>query len=303
MNWTQIAAASGKASAEWIGWSTTGDDQRVYLATLLVLVGLGMGIFVMIALLLSGHLNKRDWRAGLARLRCRPWEAMDLIFAFVLLFWLFGFGSILSSYLEGHISDESSLKEALPLLCSGVSFHLLGLVALCVALRQKGYSFELAFGRATGRSRHLFGKAVVYLAGWMPLAVLVTVIYRYILDICGVDLLPQDTMLQLTGDYALPVRMFMLLIAVVLAPLFEELLFRGVFLPWTVRKFGAFWGIFIVSMLFAAIHQHVPSMVPLFMLAVGLSLAYIYSGSIWVPILMHSMFNATNVFIALMLKG
>jgi membrane protease YdiL (CAAX protease family) len=51
----------------------------------------------------------------------------------------------------------------------------------------------------------------------------------------------------------------------------------------------------IVSAIFALSHAHLPSLVPLFALAIGLALAYELTGSLLVPIGMHALFNAVMV--------
>jgi hypothetical protein len=81
----------------------------------------------------------------------------------------------------------------------------------------------------------------------------------------------------------------------VVAPVVEELLFRGVLLPAVNRLVGARPAIVIVSLLFALVHGHWPSMVPLFMLSTALCLAYIYRGSLMTSIVMHASFNALTI--------
>ncbi len=90
--------------------------------------------------------------------------------------------------------------------------------------------------------------------------------------------------------------------AVLLAPVLEEFVFRG-FLYGVVRRYaGATVGILFNATLFAAIHTHLPSFGGLFVLAVCLTLAYEWTGSIFVPITMHALFNALSV-VTLLLGG
>jgi membrane protease YdiL (CAAX protease family) len=58
-----------------------------------------------------------------------------------------------------------------------------------------------------------------------------------------------------------------------------------------------------VSAAFAVTHLHVPSLGPLFALAVGLGLSYELTGSLLVPITMHALFNATNVAVLLYVRA
>ena len=84
------------------------------------------------------------------------------------------------------------------------------------------------------------------------------------------------------------------LAAIVLAPFVEEILFRGILYP-LVKQRGyprlALWG---TSLLFAAVHIHAATFVPLFVF--GLILAWIYerTDTLLAPILTHSIFNTIN---------
>jgi membrane protease YdiL (CAAX protease family) len=62
------------------------------------------------------------------------------------------------------------------------------------------------------------------------------------------------------------------LTAVVLAPLFEETLFRGVLLPVVARHLGARWAVLISALVFAIAHLSLAELAPLSVLGVGLGL-------------------------------
>lgn len=85
---------------------------------------------------------------------------------------------------------------------------------------------------------------------------------------------------------------------VVLAPVGEEIIFRGVLYPWAKRKFSpsiALWG---TAILFGAIHVNLSSFLPLTVLALVLVWLYEYTGNLLAPIAVHIVFNGAN-FIAL----
>lgn len=89
-------------------------------------------------------------------------------------------------------------------------------------------------------------------------------------------------------------------IVVAIAPLSEELIFRGYLYGVLRQHVGSLKATLITSLLFASIHQH-PSILPgLFLLAVGLSWAYESTGCLLVPILMHSLFNFIGVLAAIL---
>lgn len=91
----------------------------------------------------------------------------------------------------------------------------------------------------------------------------------------------------------------MILAATVMAPLWEEIVFRGYLHP-VLKRFGGFWtGALCSSLFFSAVHNNAAALLPLFIL--GLLLAWLYekTGSIWTPIAIHFCFNATAVLVIL----
>ena len=84
------------------------------------------------------------------------------------------------------------------------------------------------------------------------------------------------------------------LMAIFLAPVTEEMLFRGILYP-LIKQAGypriALWG---VSLLFAAMHVTVVIFVPLLALALALTLLYERTNNLLAPIITHAMFNALN---------
>ncbi len=119
----------------------------------------------------------------------------------------------------------------------------------------------------------------------------------------------------------LPLRIIIFIVAVVIASLFEEMLFRGLFQT-TIRsyfearfwspiargvghedrvtdRYGAWIAILISSGLFAATHVDTGHWPALFVLGICLGYAYEKSGSLFRPIFIHSFFNATSIIATL----
>ncbi len=85
--------------------------------------------------------------------------------------------------------------------------------------------------------------------------------------------------------------------AVVIAPITEEILFRGYFYAVLKRIAGPMPAALGISLLFGAIHNNALGFSGLTLLALGLTLAYEWSGSLLVSIFMHAWFNATSLFV------
>ncbi len=77
----------------------------------------------------------------------------------------------------------------------------------------------------------------------------------------------------------------------ILAPLFEEIIFRGILLPTLSRDFGVISGIIVSAFIFALAHLSLGEMPPLFVLGIGLAITRIASGSLFSSVIMHSLWN------------
>ena len=92
----------------------------------------------------------------------------------------------------------------------------------------------------------------------------------------------------------------MYVMAVIVAPVVEEVIFRGYFYAVFKKWAGGFASLIFTAALFAVVHTNVAVLPSLMILAVGLTLAYEWSGSILVPIAMHATFNGMQLGMILM---
>lgn len=131
-----------------------------------------------------------------------------------------------------------------------------------------------------------------------PVLLLVQVM---VYSVAGGDLTPQDVVQFLQNAETPRDRIAVLVMAVAVAPVAEELIFRGYLYPVGKRHFGPFISMVATSLLFAVLHGHAASIPGLFALAMCLGLAYEKSGSLLVPMIMHAIFNAVSVLMILFL--
>ena len=100
-----------------------------------------------------------------------------------------------------------------------------------------------------------------------------------------------------------PLALLLLAItAVVLAPLFEETVFRGVLLPALGRSFGRGWSVFGSALVFAVAHLSIGELLPLLVLGLGLALLRLSSGRLLPCVVMHALWNGVT-FLNLILLG
>jgi membrane protease YdiL (CAAX protease family) len=90
-------------------------------------------------------------------------------------------------------------------------------------------------------------------------------------------------------------RIIIIVLAVSLAPVAEEFIFRFFMYGVAKRYVGRVVAVVVSALLFAAVHGHLPSFAPLFVLGSCFAIAYEWSGSILVPMTMHALFNAITL--------
>src|SRR5262249_39631993 len=92
----------------------------------------------------------------------------------------------------------------------------------------------------------------------------------------------QQIVEMFTGSQTLQDRILIIVLAITIAPFAEEFIFRFFLYGVLKRYLGRGLGVLLNSLLFGAVHAHLPSLLPLFVLGGCFTLAYEWSGSILV---------------------
>ena len=185
--------------------------------------------------------------------------------------------------------------------------NVLFMLSLCAALLTylavvKKISPAEIFGLHLLTVRDAFKMALLYIIPlYIIVAVLAAVISQWALDGIWPANGPQETVEAFQKADGMGLKVLMGIAAVIVAPIVEETVFRGFVYGVIKRYTDGFFAAIVSSLLFAIVHLHVGSVVPLFMLALGLCLAYERTGSLLVPMWMHAIFNGTST--ALILLG
>ncbi|WP_269616726.1 CPBP family intramembrane glutamic endopeptidase [Prochlorococcus marinus] len=138
------------------------------------------------------------------------------------------------------------------------------------------------------------------ISGWLMVMPLVLLSGWLMNEIVG-DQGGSNPLLELVlgSDEFIPLSL-LLITTVLLAPIFEELVFRGILLPVLVSKVGKISGVLLSALIFALAHLSVGELPPLFVLGIGLGLMRLSSGRLFPCALMHSLWNGVT-FISLLL--
>lgn len=157
--------------------------------------------------------------------------------------------------------------------------------------RAEGTPFWTAVGAKPVAVRTVVGGAVlVTVVGRGAAALWDTILAALDLELAGSDIDPTQLFSPGPAGVAMTV-----LIVVVLAPIAEEIVFRGVLLPSLARHWGVRVAVVGSSALFAFMHVTPYAIVPIFVLAVALGVLFVRTGSLWVCIAAHVLFNATGL--------
>ncbi len=182
-----------------------------------------------------------------------------------------------------------------PLLyaCVGIMVVFLGLTYSRTSLRQAFFSPHCTALQAL-RKGLLYGLALI------PPIVLLSLVTTSVTEALGYEPQLQEVFEWLGDDtLALGTRIFMMAAAVVIAPVVEELLFRGILFASVLKTRPFFFAALLSGAYFALVHFHAPSFLPLLALSIAFSAGYAATGSILTPIVMHALFNLTSVLLYL----
>lgn len=279
-------------------------DIRHTLASMLIALLMQAGVFALIVIVARFHVNRAGHRRSLAFVRALPWHDRDAV---VLLAVFIG-AQCLSMLAGPVIVTENEIPPeataTVVLLGQVLIFPLAALIVFAVLARRRGVPCATFFGIHDWREairRSGFG-LLCYLAV-LPFVAAAAIGAAAVLESANYPMTQQPVLdFLMSSQYPGWLRLTVILIAVTVVPLVEEIIFRGVFLPIALRRASAPVAVASISFIFAAMHMHIPSLAPLFVLAAFFSTAYLITGSLAVPIVMHALFNGVSIA-AMLLMG
>jgi membrane protease YdiL (CAAX protease family) len=191
-------------------------------------------------------------------------------------------------------AEEVSTRQT---IISSLSSHGAVIVLVGCLLREHGVGWAEGFGLRNRQGQAVLlgtvAAGVLFLLTRELDEALVVMLKR--LPRLGVEPEVQPTVVVIQQAVAWPSRLALGLMTMVLAPVAEELLFRGL-LYVRIKQAGfphlALWG---TAILFAAIHMNLVLFLPLLVLALALTALYERTDNLVAPIVAHGAFNALNL--------
>jgi membrane protease YdiL (CAAX protease family) len=124
--------------------------------------------------------------------------------------------------------------------------------------------------------------------GLLIASYLVILGHNIVLTLLGVNT-QGEQILQLFG--ALDSPLWFIIVGVIVAPVVEELFFRGFLFQGFRQRYGWVNGALLSSAIFAVAHLDPVALIPTFILGVLLAYMYHRTDSVWIPILLHVLVN------------
>lgn len=219
--------------------------------------------------------------------------------------WLFGtmIGGLVGLQIVG---DDKSPTAALISTACAQGGSLLGVVYVYIRAQIAMDTGVSGFGINTQSFGRSFKRTMATMLFIIPATFVTLAAMALLTETIGVPppKLAHPMLESIHDADSVPVIVGLLFLPIVVAPIVEETIFRGmmqtamlqtlVLSRWTV--------LLIASAVFALIHlsavpwQSIPA---LFVLALGLGFAYERTGKLWAPMLIHAVFNALNVTLVL----
>ncbi len=264
-------------------------------ATIGVLRDLALLVSLATALGLAAYWMLRRWRPHVS------WSSEGLVlsspYGFPDLMILSTLGLFFIYAAMGPTDEKAAAGAMTPgSLVASMAFNLVVCAGLLVFLhRVRGLNPAELFGLQRVDGRRLFRVVVVFaVVSLIGVNVVSGVTVTWLQDVWP-DLQPQDTVRAFQESDGFMFRFLVVMAAVVVAPLAEEVLFRGFVYGVLKRYTDAPFAALSSSLMFAIIHLHVGSLLPLWVLALLFCLAYEVTGCLLAPMLLHMIFNGTSI--------
>lgn len=200
-----------------------------------------------------------------------------------------------------HTSDAGGEFTVGVVLANAISFLILAsLIPVALFWRTNLKEF---FGLAWKKWPLIFAIAPAFVVGMLILAGLVMYFSGYATWVdTRFGAKPQEVVQLLKDSWDPALLASLALSAVVVAPIAEEIIFRGYIFRVT-REYTGFWaGALFSGILFGVIHFNVLGLPVLAIFGVMLAFIYEKTKSIWAPIACHAAFNGFQVAMAFALK-
>jgi membrane protease YdiL (CAAX protease family) len=254
-----------------------------------------------LALILAGAvLFWRHWASPTARAahRSRP----DVLGKwainggdFMLFLWLVICVGLLAQFATAPFLRDRRWSDTATTVLTGGAFHLGMLFGALIFLLV--FARRIAPAAPTPSRSGWLGPALVTFLIALPVLASTGLLWQWLLTGLGVELERQDLVGMFLETKSTPLLVTMILLAIVLAPITEEVVFRAGLFRFARHRIPRWAALLVPSLLFAALHANLASFAPLTVLGIIFALTYEHTGRIAVPIVAHGLFNLNTLML------
>lgn len=250
---------------------------------------------------------RRDYKTTSAetRMLLLPWKAEWLEFFIFLCYTFFAVFSVslIITSAQSHVGADK-MDTIWQTIWSGTAVHLVIILAIFISFRSFPNVFTFKFNTDSRLHKVPPASAIFYFLSSIPLIVVIGIGWNYLLIYLAkqglADMPTQQSFVEMIAQAdSVWATVCMGFMAIVLAPISEELLFRGCvyrFLKGKIRPMAA---VTLTSLLFALMHLNSAAFLPLFLLGMLLCRCYEKTGKIYVCVGFHALFNLNTFVITL----
>lgn len=206
---------------------------------------------------------------------------------FFLFLWLIILGALGAQFGLGLYQKARHLDATQYAIIGTGIFHagmLLGMLVHRVAFTRPDARPPLTFAGVIGPG------LVTYLVS-LPVVTVVGLLWQALLGLLHIKISNQQAIDLLRNTHSDALRFVLLSIAILVAPVTEELIFRAGVFRYVRTRLPRWAALLLPAVLFATLHANLGSFVPLIALAVVFSLAYERTGKIGTTMVAHALFN------------
>lgn len=224
----------------------------------------------------------------------REWNVQKALSNLIALFLCIYAGFFLMWWAAHQLGKAPDLQNpTVQTIVTVLSFQGAAVVLTHFFLREHGVTWAEGFGFNNRIPRALLLGFIVALVA-VPCTWVMQGLTVHLLNKFDITLQEQEAVRLLRGVEVLLDRLVLGFATIILAPLGEEIMFRGILYP-AIKARGfphlALWG---TAALFAVIHLNLPTLLPLMFLAIVLTLLYEQTNNLLACVLAHGLFNAAN---------
>ena len=233
-------------------------------------------------------------RAEATPVRLAPWPLS--IGDFLLFLWCVIVCGLIFQIGSGHFLKSFNLSATQRLIFAGAAFQLGMLTGILF--------FRLVLQRRAPATPPLvtLHPALSGIAAFLvslPVLTVVSIAWQFLLGLFGIEAEKQDLIDIFATTKSPALLAFMILLATVIAPITEELLFRWGMFRYARTRIPRWLALLLPACLFGALHANLASFAPLVALGVIFSLAYERTGRIGTTIIAHGLFNLNTIVLIL----